>query len=216
MQDFAHHERVTVIDHPLVRHKLAVIRDARTPNRLFRRTVSELALLEGIEATRHLRTCEVEVRTPLATCTCQTIQGCEPVIVPILRAGLGMEAGMLELIPEAHVAHLGMQRNEVTHEPEEYYTKMPADIAERQVIVVDPMLATGGSLCAAVSALRARGVRDLVACVIVASPEGIQAVLDADPDVRLFACAIDERLNGDAYIVPGLGDAGDRIYGTEK
>ena len=154
------------------------------------------------------------MKTPIAPASCETIAGHEPVIVPILRAGLGMLDGMLEVIPTAPVAHLGMYRNETTHEPIEYYAKMPGYIAERQVIVVDPMLATGGSLIAAIQALRSRGVKDLVAMVIVASPEGVEAVLEADSDVRLFTCAIDEGLNEDAYIVPGLGDAGDRIFQT--
>lgn len=207
-------ERVTVMDHPLVRHKLAVMRDENTSGITFRQAVHEITMLEAYEATKHLLTVPVEVKTPIAPASCETIAGHEPVIVPILRAGLGMLDGMLEVIPTAPVAHLGMYRNETTHEPIEYYAKMPGYIAERQVIVVDPMLATGGSLIAAIQALRSRGVKDLVAMVIVASPEGVEAVLEADRDVRLFTCAIDEGLNEDAYIVPGLGDAGDRIFQT--
>ncbi|MEF2559545.1 MAG: uracil phosphoribosyltransferase [Eggerthellaceae bacterium] len=207
-------DRFTVLDHPLIKHKLSVLRDENTPSFIFRRTVSEITLLECYEATKHLVTREVEVKTPLATCTCDTIAKQEPVIVPILRAGLGMLDAVLEMIPSAPVAHLGMYRNEETHEPIEYYAKMPGYIHERQVLLIDPMLATGGSLIAALHALRQRGVKDIVAMVIVASPEGVKAVLDADPDVRLFACALDEALNDDAYIVPGLGDAGDRIFQT--
>lgn len=207
-------DRVTIIDHPLVHHQLSVMRDASTAPAQFRRAVREITLLEAYEATKHLRTRSVDVETPLATAHCQSISGVAPVIVPILRAGMGMLDAMLEVIPTALVAHLGMYRNEETHEPVEYYAKMPADIAERQVLVVDPMLATGGSLVAAVRALRARGVTDLTALVIVAAPEGVEALLAADPDVRLFACVLDEGLNDDAYIVPGLGDAGDRIYNT--
>ena len=214
MVDHGFGDRFTVLDHPLIKHKLSVLRDENTPSFIFRRTVSEITLLECYEATKHLVTREVEVKTPLATCTCDTIAKQEPVIVPILRAGLGMLDAVLEMIPSAPVAHLGMYRNEETHEPIEYYAKMPGYIHERQVLLIDPMLATGGSLIAALHALRQRGVKDIVAMVIVASPEGVKAVLDADPDVRLFACALDEALNNDAYIVPGLGDAGDRIFQT--
>ena len=213
--DFKGNERVTVVDHPLIKHKLSVIRDKSTPDVIFRQSVRELTMLEAYEATKHLATKPITVETPIATCECETITGLEPVVVPILRAGLGMLDGMLDLIPTAPVAHLGMYRNEVTHEPIEYYAKMPSYIAERQVLLVDPMLATGGSLKAAIAALRKRGVKDLIAMVLVASPEGVQAVLDADPDVRLFTCAIDEGMNDDAYIVPGLGDAGDRIFRPE-
>lgn len=214
MVDHGFGDRFTVLDHPLIKHKLSVLRDEKTPSFIFRRTVSEITLLECYEATKHLVTREVEVKTPLATCTCDTIAKQEPVIVPILRAGLGMLDAVLEMIPSAPVAHLGMYRNEETHEPIEYYAKMPGYIHERQVLLIDPMLATGGSLIAALHALRQRGVKDIVAMVIVASPEGVKTVLDADPDVRLFACALDEALNDDAYIVPGLGDAGDRIFQT--
>lgn len=214
MVDHGFGDRFTVLDHPLIKHKLSVLRDEKTPSFIFRRTVSEITLLECYEATKHLATREVEVKTPLATCTCETIAKQEPVIVPILRAGLGMLDAVLEMIPSAPVAHLGMYRNEETHEPIEYYAKMPGYIHERQVLLTDPMLATGGSLIAALHALRQRGVKDIVAMVIVASPEGVKTVLDADPDVRLFACALDEALNDDAYIVPGLGDAGDRIFQT--
>lgn len=214
MVDHGFGDRFTVLDHPLIKHKLSVLRDEKTPSFIFRRTVSEITLLECYEATKHLVTREVEVKTPLATCTCDTIAKQEPVIVPILRAGLGMLDAVLEMIPSAPVAHLGMYRNEETHEPIEYYAKMPGYIHERQVLLIDPMLATGGSLIAALHALRQRGVKDIVAMVIVASPEGVKTVLDADLDVRLFTCALDEALNDDAYIVPGLGDAGDRIFQT--
>lgn len=179
--DFASEERLTVVDHPLIKHKLSVIRNEDTPDYLFRQTVREITLLEGYAATQDLATRSVEVKTPIATCECESIRGIEPVVVPILRAGLGM----------------------------------PDYIADRSVLLVDPMLATGGSLCAAIDALRKRGVKDISACVIVASPEGVQTVLEHDPSVRLFTCAIDEGLNEDAYIVPGLGDAGDRIFRTE-
>ena len=207
-------ERFTVIDHPLVAHKIATIRDKNTPSSIFRTTVKELTLLEAYEATKHLSTHEVTVETPLATTTGKVITGQEPVIVPILRAGLSMLDGMLTILPNSAVAHLGLCRNEETHEPMQYYAKMPSFMAERQAIIVDPMLATGGSLITAIANLRERGVKDIVAMVIVASPEGVKAVLDSDPDVKLFACALDDCLNEDAYILPGLGDAGDRIYQT--
>ncbi len=208
-------DRLTVIDHPLVRHKLSVIRDKNTSGILFRQGIKELTLFEAYEATKHIHTHSVAIETPMAQTTCESIAGQEPIIVPILRAGLGMLDAMLELIPTAPVAHLGMYRDEVTHKPIEYYAKMPAYIAQRQVIVVDPMLATGGSMIAALQALRKRGVKDVVVMVIVAAPEGVKAVLDADPDVHLFTCTLDEGLNDDAYIIPGVGDAGDRIYQTE-
>lgn len=207
-------DRLTVIEHPLVSHKIALIRNKNTPASIFRTSIKELTMLEAYEATKHLKTSEIEVETPLAVTKGQVISGQEPVVVPILRAGLSMLDGMLEMIPNAPVAHLGMCRNEETHEPMEYYAKMPGFISERQVILIDPMLATGGSLNAAIAALRARGVKDLVAMVLVAAPEGVKAVLDADPDIRLFTCALDERLNENAYILPGLGDAGDRIFQT--
>lgn len=214
VQDHGFGDRLTVLDHPLINHKLAVLRNETTPSSVFRQTVHEITLLECYEATKHLVTKEVEVKTPLATCTCKTIAKQEPVIVPILRAGLAMLDALLEVIPSSPVAHLGMYRNEEMHEPVEYYAKMPGYINERQVLLVDPMLATGGSLNAALHALRARGVKDIVAMVIVAAPEGVRAVLNADPDVHIYTCALDERLNEDAYIVPGLGDAGDRIFQT--
>ena len=207
-------DRLTVIDHPLVSHKIALIRDKNTSASVFRTSIRELTYLEAFEATKHLKTKEITVETPLATTTGKIISGQEPVIVPILRAGLSMLEGMLEIIPNAAVAHLGMCRNEETREPMEYYAKMPSFIAERQVIIIDPMLATGGSLKAAIANLRERGVKDIVAMVLVAAPEGVKAVLESDPEVRLFTCALDEGLNDRAYILPGLGDAGDRIYQT--
>lgn len=214
MQDHTFGDRLVVLDHPLIAHKLSVLRNEKTPSSVFRQTVHEITLLECYEATKHLVTMPIEVQTPLARCTCQSIAKQEPVIVPILRAGLAMLDAMLEVIPSSPVAHLGMYRDETTHHPIEYYAKVPSYINERQVLVVDPMLATGGSMCAALSALRSRGVRDIVAMVIVSAPEGIKAVFDADEDVRIITCALDEGLNDDAYILPGLGDAGDRIYQT--
>lgn len=209
-------ERITVIDHPMVQHKLSILRDKDTPSKQFRELVRELALFEGYEATRDLPLEEVEITTPISTTKAYRIGGKKMAIVPILRAGLGMVDGVLELVPAARVGHLGMFRDETTHRPHAYYDKLPADIAERQVLVVDPMLATGGSAAAAIEHLRHAGVTGTIKLmVLVAAPEGLQAVLDSDPDVQVYTCAIDEGLNDDAYIVPGLGDAGDRIFGTK-
>lgn len=207
--------RVTVVDHPMVQHKLALLRDKNTTTKEFRDLVYEIALFEGYEATRDLDLIDVEVETPICKTTCKRIQGRKMAFVPILRAGLGMVDAMLELVPAARVGHLGMYRDPETKEPHEYYAKMPDDIATRDVIIVDPMLATGGSAIAAIEYLRKKGVQNLKLVVLVAAPVGIEAVLHADPDVQIFTCAIDECLNERAYIVPGLGDAGDRIFGTK-
>ena len=206
--------RVTLVDHPMVQHKLAILRDESTGPKQFRELVRELALFEGYEATRDFPLEDVEVTTPIATMTAKRIAGRKVAIVPILRAGLGMVDGLLELVPAARVGHLGMYRDEVTHEPHEYYAKLPLDADQRTCLVVDPMLATGGSATAAIDYLRSHGVKDIRLLVLVSAPEGLKAVLEHDPDVRLFTCAIDECLNDNAYIVPGLGDAGDRIFGT--
>lgn len=205
---------VKVVTHPLVQHKLALLRDKDTKSSEFRQLVRELALLEGYEASRHLKLKPVKVQTPLAVADCQRLAGLEPVIVPILRAGLGMLEGMLELMPSACVGHLGMERDEETHKAREYYAKMPPNIDQRQVVIVDPMLATGGSAIAAIEYLRKLNVEDICLMVLVAAPEGIKAVHDADPSIPIFTCAIDDCLNENAYILPGLGDAGDRIFGT--
>ena len=215
MTDIDRASRVTVVDHPLVQHKLSILRGKRTPTKQFREIVRELALFEGYEATRDLPLEDIPVETPLTETTGKRIAGRKAAVLPILRAGLGMVEGMLELMPAARVGHIGMYRDETTHKPHEYYCKVPADIDQRTCLVVDPMLATGGSATAAIEYLRARGARDIRLIVIIAAPEGIDAVLDADPDVRIFTCSIDERLNEDAYILPGLGDAGDRIFGTK-
>jgi uracil phosphoribosyltransferase len=207
-------DRLVVIDHPLVKHKLAVLRDKHTSSNIFREALREIAMLEAYEATRALSTRPIQIETPITTTMCETIEGQEPVIVPILRAGLAMQDAFMDMIPTAPIAHLGMNRNEETHEPVEYYANMPVYIAERPVILVDPMLATGGSMVAAIKALRDRGVKDITCVVIVAAPEGVERVLAADPCVRIFAAALDKGLNEAAYIVPGLGDAGDRIFKT--
>ncbi|MDY4042000.1 MAG: uracil phosphoribosyltransferase [Collinsella sp.] len=207
--------RVTLIDHPLVQHKLAIMRSEDTGTKQFRELVRELALFEGYEATRDFPLEDVHVTTPICETTCRRLSGRKVAIIPILRAGLGMVDGILELVPSARVGHLGMYRDEVTHEPHEYYAKVPADIEQRICLVVDPMLATGGSSMDAIRYLRRQGVQDIRLLVLVAAPEGLKAVLESDPQVRIFTCAIDERLNEAAYIVPGLGDAGDRIFGTK-
>ncbi len=207
--------RVTVVDHPMVQHKLSILRSVETGSKQFREIVRELALFEGYEATRDFPLEDIEVTTPICTTTAKQIAGRKVAVVPILRAGLGMVDGLLDLVPAARVGHIGMYRDEVTHEPHEYYCKLPGDVDDRTCLVVDPMLATGGSAIAAIQYLRQQGVKDVRLLVIIAAPEGIKAVLDADPDVRLFTCSVDERLNENAYIVPGLGDAGDRIFGTK-
>lgn len=207
-------DRVMIVDHPMVQHKLSILRDERTSSMQFRALVRELAMFVGYEATRDLPLEDTAVQTPLATALCHCISGKKLAVVPILRAGLGMVDGVLELVPAVRIGHLGMYRDEQTHEPVPYYAKLPDDIASRTVLVVDPMLATGGSACAAVKYLRDEGVTDIRLLVLVAAPEGVKAVLESDPDARIYTCAIDEGLDENAYIVPGLGDAGDRIFGT--
>lgn len=208
-------ERFTIIDHPLVQHKLHILRDKNTGTKQFRELVNELAIFEGYEAMRDFPLEDVEVETPLEKTTCKRIAGKKVAIIPILRAGLGMVDGILTLVPSARVGHVGMYRDPETHEPHQYYCKFPPDIENRTCLVVDPMLATGGSLTAAIKFLRDAGVKDVRCLTIVSAPEGVKAVLDYDPDVRLFTCALDRELNENAYILPGLGDAGDRIYGTK-
>ena len=207
--------RVTLVDHPLVQHKVAILRDKDTSTKPFRELVRELALFEGYEATRDFPLEEVVVETPLERCTCMELSGKKVAIVPILRAGLGMVDGLLELVPSARVGHVGMYRDPETHEPHEYYCKLPADVENRTCLLVDPMLATGGSANAAIDYLRRAGVSDVRLLVLVSAPEGLAAVLEHDPDVRIYTCAIDRELNDHAYILPGLGDAGDRIFGTK-
>ena len=206
--------RVTLVDHPLVQHKLSILRDEKTGTQQFRQLVRELAIFEDYEALRNEPLEDVDVTTPVGIAHCKKLAGRKLAIVPILRAGLGMVDGMLDLVPSARVGHIGMERDEVTHEPHEYYCKMPRDIEQRAVFIVDPMLATGGSAIMAVDALRARGVTNLKMICLVAVPEGLKALLDHDPDIHVYTCAIDDHLNEAAYIVPGLGDAGDRIMGT--
>lgn len=206
--------RLHVVDHPLVQHKLSILRSKHTSTKDFRQLVSELAVLEAYEALRDLPLQDVEVETPLEVTTCKQIAGKKLAIIPILRAGLGMVDGVLTLVPSARVGHLGMYRDEQTHQPVSYYCKLPEDIHERTCLLVDPMLATGGSLTAAIQFLRGAGARDIRCLTIVSCPEGVKAVLDFSEYVQLYTCVVDRQLNSNAYILPGLGDAGDRIFGT--
>ncbi|NLG10565.1 MAG: uracil phosphoribosyltransferase [Coriobacteriaceae bacterium] len=209
-------KRVVVIDHPMVQHKLTLLRNKDTGPKQFRELIKELAMFEAYEATRHFQLEPVTVTTPICETVAYTLKGRKVAIVPILRAGLGMVEGILELVPAARVGHVGLYRDPETHEPVEYYCKLPDDIDTREVLIVDPMLATGGSAAAAIDFLKKEGVPSnrIRLLVVIAAPEGIQTVLDTDPDVTVFTCAIDECLDENAYIVPGLGDAGDRIFGT--
>ena len=207
--------RFFIVDHPLVQHKLSLLRDKSTSTKDFRELVTELAILEGYEALRDLPLEDVEVETPLETMIGKRVAGKKIAIIPILRAGLGMVDGILSLVPSARVGHVGMYRDPETHEPVQYYCKFPRDVENRTCLVVDPMLATGGSLTACIKFLRDAGVKDVRCLTLVSCPEGVKAVLDYDPDVLLYTCALDRQLNENAYILPGLGDAGDRIYGTK-
>ena len=206
---------VHVIDHPLIQHKLAVLRNKETPVKEFRELVNEISGLMCYEATRNLPTVEVDVETPLMTAKCRMLAGKKLAIVPILRAGLGMVDAMVDLIPSAKIGHIGLYRDPETHKPVEYYCKLPDDIGNRQVFVVDPMLATGGSAIAAIDFLKQHGCKHIIMMNILGCPEGVAAVQAAHPDVEMYLAAMDEKLNDHAYILPGLGDAGDRIFGTK-
>ena len=208
-------EMVHIFDHPLIQHKLAILRDARTGVKEFREIVSEIAALMCYEATRDLPTQEVTIKTPVATGTFRTLAGKKLAIVPVLRAGLGMVDGILTLIPSAKVGHIGLYRDPETLEPVEYYCKMPSDIAERDVIILDPMLATGGSASAAIQFIKNYDVKHIKLMNIIAAPQGVARVRKDHPDVDIYCAALDETLNDHGYIVPGLGDAGDRIFGTK-
>ena len=206
---------VHIMDHPLIHHKLAVLRNKETSVKEFRELINEISGLMCYEATRNLPTMEVEVETPVATAKCKMLAGKKLAIVPILRAGLGMVDALVDLIPSAKIGHIGLYRDPVTHEPVEYYCKLPEDIGNRVTFVVDPMLATGGSAVAAIDFLKKHGCRNIIMMNIIGCPEGIKRVQEAHPDVELYLAACDEKLNDHAYIVPGLGDAGDRIFGTK-
>ena len=206
---------VHVMDHPLFHHKLAVLRNKETPVKEFRELINEISGLMCYEATRNLPTMDVEVETPVATAKCKMLAGKKLAIVPILRAGLGMVDALVDLIPSAKIGHIGLYRDPVTHEPVEYYCKLPEDIGNRVTFVVDPMLATGGSAVAAIDFLKKHGCKNIFMMNIIGCPERIKKVQEAHPDVEMYLAACDERLNDHAYIIPGLGDAGDRIFGTK-
>ena len=206
---------VHVLDHPLIQHKLAILRSKDTSVKEFRELVGEIAGLMCYEATRNLPVKEVDVETPITTAKCKMLAGKKLAIVPVLRAGLGMVDNMVALIPSAKIGHIGLYRDPASHKPVEYYCKLPEDIESRQVYVVDPMLATGGSAVAAINFLKQLGCKNIIMMNIIGAPEGVAAVQKAHPDVEIYLAALDEKLNENAYIVPGLGDAGDRIFGTK-
>lgn len=206
-----------VLDHPLIQHKLTMIRQKDCGTKVFREVVNEISMLMAYEVSRDLPLEDVEIETPLVKTTLKTLAGKKVAIIPILRAGLGMVDGILELIPAAKIGHVGMYRDHDTLQPVEYFVKLPSDIAERQLFVVDPMLATGGSAVAAIDALLKRGAQpnSIKFCCLVAAPEGVKVLQDAHPEIDIYAAALDERLNENGYILPGLGDAGDRLFGTK-
>ena len=204
-----------LVDHPLIQHKLTIMRDKNTSSKDFRQLLDEISMLMGYEITRNLPLEDVEVETPICKATFKRIAGKKLAVVPILRAGLGMVDGLLRLVPSARVGHIGLYRDPETHMPVEYYCKMPQGIEDRLTIVVDPMLATGGSAADAITMVKARGAKSVLLMCLVAAPEGVAKVQAAHPDVDIYCAALDEKLNDHAYIVPGLGDAGDRIFGTK-
>ena len=206
-----------VLDHPLIQHKLTMIRQKDCGTKVFREVVNEISMLMAYEVSRDLPLENVEIETPLVKTTLKTLAGKKVAIIPILRAGLGMVDGILELIPAAKIGHVGMYRDHDTLQPVEYFVKLPSDISERQLFVVDPMLATGGSAVAAIDALLKRGAQpnSIKFCCLVAAPEGVKVLQDAHPEIDIYAAALDERLNENGYILPGLGDAGDRLFGTK-
>lgn len=206
---------VHVIDHPLIQHKLSMIRDQNTGAKEFRELVEEVAMLMAYEVTRDFPLEEIDVETPVAAARCKVVAGKKVAVVPILRAGLGMTGGILKLIPTAKVGHIGVYRDPETLQPIEYYCKLPSDINDRELILIDPMLATGGSAVAGIQFLKQRGANQIRLMCLIAAPEGIQNVQARHPDVDIFVAAVDDRLNAHGYIVPGLGDAGDRLFGTK-
>ena len=204
-----------VIDHPLIQHKLTIIRDKNSGTKVFREVVDEIAMLMAYEISRDLPVEEVEIETPMMKSVQKQLAGKKVAIIPILRAGLGMVDGILQLIPAAKVGHVGLYRDEETLEPHEYFVKLPDDVTSRQLLVVDPMLATGGSAVMAIDALKKRGASNIKFVCLVAAPEGVKVLQEAHPDVDIYTAALDDRLNENGYIVPGLGDAGDRLFGTK-
>jgi uracil phosphoribosyltransferase len=207
--------QVRIIDHPLIQHKLSLIRDIRTGPKEFRELLEEIAMLMAYEITRNLPLEETEIETPVAKCRCKVLCGKKLGVVPILRAGLGMVSGVINLIPAAKVGHIGVYRDPATLKPVEYYCKLPTDVEDREIVVIDPMLATGGSAAAAIDMIKKRGARSIKLMCLVAAPEGVLHVNEQHPDVEIYTASVDERLNDHGYIVPGLGDAGDRIFGTK-
>ena len=207
--------KIYVFDHPLIQHKVALMRMQETNVKDFRQLAKEIAILMGFEATRDLELEQVEIETPMCKTKVNMLKGEDIAIVPILRAGLGFVDGMLELVPNAKVGHVGLYRDPDSHEPVEYYCKLPTDIEKRKIFAVDPMLATGGSAIAAIDSIKSRGGHDIAFLCLIAAPEGIDALHKAHPDIDIYIAAKDERLNENAYILPGLGDAGDRLYGTK-
>ena len=207
--------KIYVFDHPLIQHKVSLMRMQETNVKDFRQLAKEIAILMGFEATRDLELEQVEIETPMCKTKVNMLKGEDIAIVPILRAGVGFVDGMLELVPNAKVGHVGLYRDPDSHEPVEYYCKLPADIEKRRIFVLDPMLATGGSASAAIDFIKKRGGKDITFMCLIAAPEGIKVLQDAHPDVDIYIAAKDERLNEKAYILPGLGDAGDRLYGTK-
>lgn len=208
-------ENVTIFDHPLIQHKISILRDKKTGTNEFRSLIEEIAMLMGYEALRDLPIKEVEVETPIEKCMTPMIAGKKLAVVPILRAGLGMVNGLLALVPSAKVGHIGLYRDEVTHEPHEYYCKLPHPIEQRTIVVTDPMLATGGSAVAAVDFIKEHGGKTIKFMSIIAAPEGLERLHKTHPDVQIYVGHLDRELNENAYICPGLGDAGDRIFGTK-
>lgn len=207
--------KVTIMEHPLIKHKIGIIRRKETGSKDFRQMISEIAMLMCYEATRDLKLQDVDIETPICKTTVKELEGKKLAVVPILRAGLGMVDGMLTMIPAAKVGHIGLYRNEETLEPVEYYCKLPKDCSEREIFVVDPMLATGGSSVAAIQMLKERGCKNIKFMCIIAAPEGVERMQKEHPDVDIYVGALDEKLNENGYIIPGLGDAGDRIFGTK-
>lgn len=212
--DLSNYKNITILNHPLIKHKITKLRDVNTETNLFRQLVKEIAVLEGYEALRNVKTLDIEVTTPIEKSIQPTVDTKKLCFVPILRAGLGMVDGILELVPNAKVGHLGLYRDEETHQPVEYFTKLPKSIAKCDVYLIDPMLATGGSAIDAVKTLKKYGVKNISFICIIAAPEGAKAFAEAYPDIPLYIGALDRELNENAYICPGLGDCGDRIYGT--
>ncbi len=208
-------DNVILLDHPLLKHKVSILRDQNTGTNEFRALIEEIAMLMGYEALRDLPTEKIEVQTPIETCQTPVISGKKLAIVPILRAGLGMVSGILALVPSAKVGHIGLYRDELTHEPHEYYCKLPVQIEERTIVVVDPMLATGGSASDAVNLIKQHGGKNIKFMAIIAAPEGLKKLAEDHPDTQIYVAQLDRCLNENAYICPGLGDAGDRIFGTK-